>query len=117
MCNVKYFIEHTFLELREMIQIEYRSDERYDREDNDNTTNHLIDNKNGIGIKLATNFIDEPCQSKPPEQGTEDDAQVPHRHLDRHIRHHKGKLGERSHEKEHNERVAERNQERRDTIM
>jgi len=92
-----------------MIQIKYRPDECYDREDDDNATNYLIDNKNAIGIKLATNLVDEPCKSKPPEQRTKDDAQIPHRHLDRHIRHDEGELSKCSHEEEHNEWVAERN--------
>ena len=100
-----------------MIQIEYRSDEGDDREDDDNATNHLIDNEDAIGIKLATNLVDEPRQAKPPKQCAKDDADVAHRHFDRHIRHHEGKLGKRSHEEEHDERVTERNQKRRDTIM
>ena len=100
-----------------MIQIEYRSDEGDDREDDDDATYHLINNKDAIGIKLATNLVDEPSQAKPPKQGSKDNAQITHRHLDRHIWHHEGKLGKCRHEEEHDERVTERNQERRDTIV
>ena len=100
-----------------MIKIKHRTNQRYEREDDDDASYHLINNKDAIGIKLAPDLVDEPRKPKPPQQGSEDNAQITDTHLKRHIRHHKSKLRKGCHEKEHNERIGERDQERRKTIM
>ena len=100
-----------------MIQIENRTYQGDDREDDDNAPYHLINNKNAVGVKLATDFIHEPGQAKPPEQRSEHDTQIPHSHLQRHIGHHEGKLGEGRHEEEHDERIRQRDEERRQGIV
>ena len=100
-----------------MIKIENRAYQGDDREDDDHASYHLINNKDAVGIKLATDFIDQPSQTKPPKQGTEDNAQIPHSHLQRHVGHHEGKLSEGRHEEEHDERIGQRDEERRDAIV
>lgn len=100
-----------------MVQIEYCAEEGNDREDNDHASYHLINNKDAVGIKLSPHLVDEPGETEPPEQGSEDDAEIAHTHFDRHIRHHEGKLGKGGHEEEDDERIAQRYQESRDGIV
>ena len=117
MLYFKLEIIHTPLEFREMIEIEHGSDEGDEREDNHDTSYYLINNKDAVGIKLAPDLVDEPGESEPPQQSSENDAQIAHTHFYRHIGNHKGKLGKRSHKEEYDERIAERNQERRNAVM
>ena len=100
-----------------MIQVEHRAYQRYQREDDHHTTYHLINNKNAVGIKLAPDLVDEPCETEPPQQRSEHDAQIAHAHLQRHIRHYEGKLGKGGHEEEHDERIGERDEEGGDGIV
>lgn len=100
-----------------MIQIENRAEESDDGEDDDHAAYYLIDNDDAVGIKLVSDFIDEPGEAEPPHQGSEDDAEVPHAHFYRHIRHHEGKLREGGHEEEHDERIGERDEEGGDGIV
>ena len=100
-----------------MVQIEYCAEEGNDREDDDHASYHLINNKDAVGIKLSPHLVDEPGETEPPEQGSEDDAEIAHTHFDRHIRYHEGKLGKGGHEEEDDERIAQRYQESRDGIV
>ena len=100
-----------------MVQIENCAEEGDDREDDDHASYHLINNKDAVGIKLSPHLVDEPGETEPPEQGSEDDAEIAHTHFDRHIRHHEGKLGKGGHEEEDDERIAQRYQESRDGIV
>lgn len=113
----KLEIRHTPLEFREMIEIKHGSDECDEREDDHDTSYYLINNKDAVGIKLSPHLVDEPGKTEPPEQGSEDDAEIAHTHFDRHIRHHEGKLGKGGHEEEDDERIAQRYQESRDGIV
>ena len=106
----KLEIIHTPLEFREMIEIEHGPDECDEREDNHDTSYYL-------SIKLAPDLVDEPCETEPPQQRSEHDAQIAHAHLQRHIRHHEGKLGKGGHEEEHDERIGERDEEGGDGIV
>ena len=100
-----------------MVQIENCAEEGDDREDDDHASYHLINNKDAVGIKLAPDLVDEPCETEPPQQRSEHDAQIAHAHLQRHIRHYEGKLGKGGHEEEHDERIGERNEEGGDGIV
>lgn len=100
-----------------MIKIENRAYQGNDGEDDDHASYHLINNKDAVGVKLPSDFIHQPSQSKPPQQGTEYDAQVTHAHLQRHVGHDEGKLCESRHEEEHNQRIGEGDEERRDGIV
>ena len=110
-------MEDASSKLREMVEIENRTYQGDDREDDDHASYYLINNKDAVGVKLTTDFIDQPRQAKPPEQGTEDDAQIPHSHLQWHIGHHEGKLSEGRHEEEHDERIGQRDEECRDAVV
>ena len=105
------------LELREMIQVECRPNECDERKDNHHASYYLIYKKDAIDIELAPNLIDEPSEAKPPKQRTEDNAQVAHAHLQRHIWHNKSKLGKGGHEKKDDERITQRNQESRNAVV
>ena len=100
-----------------MIKIENRTYQGDDREDDNHASYYLINNKDAVGIKLAPNLVDEPCETEPPQQRSEHDAQIAHAHLQRHIRHYEGKLGKGGHEEEHDERIGERNEEGGDGIV
>ena len=100
-----------------MIKIENRTNQGDDREDDNDASYHLINNKDAIGIKLATYLVNKPCETEPPQQSTEHNAEIAHSHLQRHIRHHKGKLRECSHEEEHDERIRQRDKESRHAIV
>ena len=66
MLYFKLEIRHTPLEFREMIEIKHGSDECDEREDDHDTSYYLINNKDAIGIKLASDFINQPSKSEPP---------------------------------------------------
>ena len=100
-----------------MIQIENRAEESDDGEDDDHAAYYLIDNDDAVGIKLVSDFIDEPGESEPPQQGSEDDAEIPYSHFYRHIRYDESKLREGGHEEEHDERIGECYEERRDAVV
>ena len=100
-----------------MIQIENRAEESDDGEDDDHAAYYLINNDDAVGIKLVPDLVDEPGKPEPPQQGSEDDAEVTHAHFYRHIRHHEGKLRECRHEEEHDERIGKRYEERRDAVV
>ena len=74
-----------------MIQIENRAEESDDGEDDDHAAYYLIDNDDAVGIKLIPNLVDEPGESEPPQQGSEDDAEIPYSHFYRHIRYDESK--------------------------
>ena len=82
-----------------MIEIEHGSDESDEREDNHDTSYYLINNKDAVGIKLAPDLVDEPCETEPPHQRSEHDAQIG------------------GHEEEYDERIGERNEEGGDGIV
>lgn len=88
-----------------MIQIENRAEESDHGEDDDHAAYYLIDNDDAVGIKLVPNLVDEPSESEPPQQGSEDDAEIPYSHFYRHIRYDESKLREGGHEEEHDERI------------
>ena len=100
-----------------MIQIKNRAEESDDGEDDDHAAYYLIDNDDAVGIKLVPNLVDEPGESEPPQQGSEDDAEIPYSHFYRHIRYDEGKLREGGHEEEHDERIGERDEEGGDGIV
>ena len=100
-----------------MIQIENRAEESDDGEDDDHAAYYLIDYDDAVGIKLIPNLVDEPGESEPPQQGSEDDAEIPYSHFYRHIRYDESKLREGGHEEEHDERIGECYEERRDAVV
>ena len=100
-----------------MIQIENRAEESDHGEDDDHAAYYLIDNDDAVGIKLIPNLVDEPGESEPPQQGSEDDAEIPYSHFYRHIRYDESKLREGGHEEEHDERIGERDEEGGDGIV
>ena len=105
------------LKFWQMIQIENRAEESDDGEDDDHAAYYLIDDDDAVGIKLVSDFIDEPGEAEPPQQGSEDDAEVTHAHFYRHIRHHEGKLREGGHEEEHDERIGEGDEKGRQAVV
>lgn len=100
-----------------MIQIENRAEESDDGEDDDHAAYYLIDNDDAVGIKLVPNLVDEPGESEPPQQGSEDDAEIPYSHFYRHIRYDESKLREGGHEEEHDERIGEGDEKGRQAVV
>ena len=100
-----------------MIQIENRAEESDHGEDDDHAAYYLIDNDDAVGIKLVSNLVDEPGESEPPQQGSEDDAEIPYSHFYRHIRYDESKLREGGHEEEHDERIGEGDEKGRQAVV
>ena len=100
-----------------MIQIENRAEESDHGEDDDHAAYYLIDNDDAVGIKLVPNLVDEPGESEPPQQGSEDDAEIPYSHFYRHIRYDESKLREGGHEEEHDERIGEGDEKGRQAVV
>lgn len=100
-----------------MIQIENRAEESDDGEDDDHAAYYLIDYDDAVGIKLVPNLVDEPGESEPPQQGSEDDAEIPYSHFYRHIRYDESKLREGGHEEEHDERIGEGDEKGRQAVV
>lgn len=100
-----------------MIKIENRTYQGDDREDDNHASYNLINNKDAIGIKLASDFINQPSKSEPPKQGSEHDTQIAHSHLQRHVGHNKCKLCEGCHEEEDDKRIGKGDEECRDGIV
>ena len=51
----------------ECIEIENGA-HQYNQGNKDNqTSDNLIDDHDAIGVKATSDFVDEPCQSKPPQ--------------------------------------------------
>ena len=100
-----------------MIQIENRAEESDDGEDDNHAAYYLIDNDDAVGIKLVPNLVDEPGESEPPQQGSEDDAEIPYSHFYRHIRYDESKLREGGHEEEHDERIGEGDEKGRQAVV
>ena len=100
-----------------MIKIENRPDEGDDREDDNNASYYLINNKDAVGVKLASDFVNKPSQAKPPQQGTEHNAKIPYPHLQGHVGHHESKLREGCHEEEYDEWIRQRHEESRQGIV
>ena len=100
-----------------MIKIENRPDEGDNREDDNNASNNLIYYQDAIGVKLTPDFVNEPSQTKPPQQGTEHDTKVSHTHLQSHVGHYEGKLRKGGHKEKHNERIRQRYEKSRQSIV
>lgn len=85
--------------------VEECADEHDKREYHYEGTDDAIDELNAAGIKLSLHFLYEPCESPPPGESTEDDADVSYSHLEMMVGDDKGKLCEGCHEQEYDERI------------
>ena len=81
------------------------------RKQNHNTPNNPVDENDTIVVEYYPDFVDEPCQPKPPHQGTCHDAHIADEHHKGVSGHHKGQLGEAGHKEKDDEGVGECHQE------
>ena len=101
----------------ESVKIECGANQHQQREEDDQAAYHLIDNKDAVGVKLFLDLVDEPCQSKPPQQRTHHNAHIAQGHLDGMVGHDKGKLGEGTDEQKDDEGIGECDKKRGDAIV
>ena len=100
----------------ERIEIEHCAHKHYQREYYDYASYYSVDDTYTAVVELVAHGVDKPCKPEPPQQRPTDDAKIAHTHIKRLCRYDKSKLGERSHEKYHYERIGECNEESRDAI-
>ena len=96
-----------------MIEIEHRAKEDNGRKEDDHRAYHLVEYSDACGVESATNLIDQPRESIPPQQCTCGNAGKAHARFDGTGGLHKRKLREGGHEKEDNQGVGERDEKRR----
>lgn len=103
--------------IRQLIKVEHRTKEHYQREDDHYAAHHTIDDEDAALVELAAHLVYEPRQTEPPQHGAKHNARIAYRHLQRTLRHHKGELGEEEDEEEDDERIGERDEERCDAVV
>lgn len=91
----------------EGVEIEYRSNEDDERNDNNDTPYDFVDEDNTAIVETPSDFVYEPRQAKPPQQCSAKDAQISHAHFHRMIGDDESKLSKQRHEKEHNKWIDE----------
>ena len=102
-----YLIVYT----KKSVEVGHSAQEHYYRAQHHYGANDLIDEANAIVVKLAANLVYQPCQSKPPQQCSKDDAHESYHHFKRMVRHYKSKLGKARHKKENDQWVGKRDEE------
>lgn len=103
--------------IRQCVQIEHRAKEHNQREDDHDAAHHTIDDEDAALVELAAHLVYEPRQTKPPQHSTKHYACITYRHLQRTLRHHKGKLSKEKDEEEDDKRIGECHQERREAVV
>ena len=95
----------------EIVEVEDGAEEDDEREEDDGTTDDSVDDEDAALVEDVAHLVDQPCESKPPDEGTGHNAEVADEHLERMVGDDEGKLGEKTHEKEDDEGVGEGDQE------
>ena len=65
----------------ESVQIEHSADKHQQREDNDNTADNLVDYNDAAVVELIADFVNKPCKTKPPQQGSAYNAEIAYTHV------------------------------------
>ena len=73
--------------IRQLIKIEHRTKEHYQREDDHYAAHHTIDDEDAALVELAAHLVYEPRQTEPPQHGAKHNARIAYRHLQRTLRH------------------------------
>jgi len=100
-----------------MIQVEYKPEQGNEREYHDHRANNLVYYYYPTRVENIPQLVYQPRQSEPPQQCPKHNTQIPDRHFYRMVGYYKGELRKRRHEKEYDERIAERHEKRRHGVM
>ena len=65
----------------ETVEVSHRTEENDDTSDNHAYADNLVNQLDAVIIELASNLIDEPGESEPPDECSEDNAQKPDTHF------------------------------------
>ena len=65
----------------ESVQIEHSTEKHQQREDNDNTADNLVDYNDAAVVELIADFVNKPCKTKPPQQGSAYNAEIAYTHV------------------------------------
>lgn len=87
------------------------------RKQNHDAPNNPVDENDAIVVEYNPDFVDEPCQSKPPHEGTSHDARIAYEHHEGVSWHYEGQLGKAGHKEKDNEGVGDSHQEGRHPIV
>lgn len=99
------------LSILESVEIKDGAEQHDHRKENHQTSNHLVDDDDAIRIELSSDLVNEPRQSKPPQQGSSDDTGIAQRHFYWMIGNDESQLCKGSHKKKDYEWVGERDEE------
>ena len=92
---------------RQLIEIEHRTHEDGQREENYQTANDAVDDDDTEVVELVPHLVNQPRKPEPPDESSRDNAKVAHRHLQRMVGDNEGKLCKGSHEEQDDEWVEE----------
>ena len=101
----------------EFVKVEDGSKQHNYREQDNHRADDLIDKENAIVVEYSSHFVNEPCQTVPPNQCSKRNAQKTKAHFQWMVGYDKGKLGKQTHEEEDDERVWECDEESRHSIV
>ena len=101
----------------ECVQIKYSSNKYYERYKNHNASYNLIYYYNARVLKFVSYLVYKPCQAKPPQKGSCNNAEVAYSHLKRASRFDECELCKHCHEDEDDKRIRERQQKPCHAIM
>lgn len=63
--SISAFVKRLLL-IMDGVEIEYRTDEHGEREDDDKAADDAVDDLYAVHVELCTYFINQPCQAVPP---------------------------------------------------
>ena len=98
-------------------EVEHGPQKYYEREDDDDGADDLVDENDAIILEDVLYFVDEPCESEPPQQSSCDDAEVSDAHFERVAWYDESQLCKNGHEQQYDKWVGERDEEGRETIV
>ena len=75
-------LKERWSEIRQVIEIECRSQEHNQGKEDDHTADHLVDNQYAVVVKLVAYLVDQPCQAEPPQERSQDNAEETYAHLE-----------------------------------
>ena len=81
------------------------------------TPDNAVDENDTIIVEFYPDFVNEPCQSKPPQQCTHHDTHIAYEHHERMPRNHESQLCKAGHKKNDDEWIGEGHQKGRHAIV
>ena len=97
--------------------VEHGSQQHHDRDENHDDADDPVDDDDAALVEDGPDFVDEPCESEPPQYGSSDDAGIAYEHHQWPSRYDESELCETGHEEEDNQWVGQRDEKGRDAVV